>query len=274
MKSRWLVNLVLLVLVAAAAGVLFFKREPSTASGHALSTLTPQAIQHIRIEKSGQPAVAFEKRGNIWHMTEPLAARADAHRIGGLLTLAQARSETRFAASDLARFELDKPLARVTLDQQTFSFGGTHPLKQQLYVQSGDAVYLVSAVYFTDIAKRVEDYLSKQLLPEGVQPVGFKSGAVTWQRIDGQWRRTPPKPDVSQDDANRFADAWRQALASSVSAQTGKALAVLELTLADGKIIPIDILQREPELILFRRDEKLAYRFGPETARQMLRMIE
>lgn len=274
MKSKWLTNLLLLVLVLAAAGVLFLKREPAPAPGHALSALTPQTISQIRIEKAGQAAVRLEKRGDTWFMTEPLQARADLNRVEGLMSIAQATSAKQFPATDLARFELDKPLAQLTLDQQTFSFGATHPLNQQMYVQSGNAVYLVSTVYFTDIAKRTTDYLSKQLLPDGAQPVGFATAQVKWQRVDGKWQRTPAKTEVTQNDANRYADIWRQALASEVSTQGGKALGTVDLTLADGKVLHLDILQREPELIVWRSDEKLAYRFGSETSRQLRKILE
>jgi hypothetical protein len=274
MKSRWLSNLLLLTLVLAAAGALFWPRALEKATGHPLSALTPQSVTQIRVEAAGRAPLTLEKRNDAWFMREPYAARADQHRVEGLLSLTQARSEKKFAATDLARFELDKPLARVTLNQQTFSFGGTHPINQQLYVQTGDAVYLVSAIYFADIAKRPEDFLSKQLLAEGAQPIGFSSDKVKWQRIDGQWQRTPAKPDITQNDANRYADTWRQALASEVSARTGTALGSIDLTLANGKQIRFDILQRTPELVLWRSDEKLAYRFGPETSKQLLQVIE
>lgn len=274
MKSRWLTNLLLLAVVLAAAAALFWPREPGPASGLALSALTPQTITQIRIEPTGRAAVVLQKRGDAWFMNEPYAARADLNRVQGLLSLSQARSEKKFAATDLARFELDKPLARVTLNQQLFTFGGVHPLNQLLYVQTGDAVYLVSPVYFSDVAKRTEDYLSKQLLPETAQPIGFASDKVKWQRIDGQWQRTPAKAEITQNDANRHADIWRQALASEVSAQGGKAQGQIELTLADGKRIHFDILQRAPELVLWRADEKLAYRFGQETSKQLLGIFD
>lgn len=273
MKSKRLTNLLLLTLVLAAAGALFWPRALEKTDGHPLSTLTPQSVTQIRVEAAGRVPLTLEKRNDAWFMREPYAARADQNRVEGLLSLTQARSEKKFPATDLARFELDKPLARVTLNQQTFSFGGTHPINQQLYVQTGGAVYLLSTIYFTDIAKRPEDFLSKQLLADGAQPVGFSSDKVTWQRIDGQWRRTPAKPDITQNDANRYADTWRQALASEVSTQGGTALDSVGLTLADGKQIRFDILQRAPELIVWRGDEKLAYRFGPEASRQMLEII-
>jgi len=95
--------------------------------------------------------------------------------------------------TDLARFELDKPLARIKLGAQEFSFGATQPLSNQLYVHTQGAVYLISPVYFIDAAQPAQAFISN----------------VCWQMTKSRWgsnlRASPwPATTVLAHDAARI----------------------------------------------------------------------
>lgn len=270
MSSRLWVNLALALAVGILTWLVFFKPEPAATSKHTLSTLTPAAIKEIGIAPAQRPRVVLVKRANNWFVTEPFAARADAARVDGLLGLLSAESGQRFAAQDLARFELDHPLASVKIGAQEFSFGGVHPLTNQLYVLTQGAVYLVSPVYFVDVAKQPADYASKQLLDTDENPVAFEFMTFKLTRTDGKWHKATADAALSQDEANKFADEWRHAQALAVSQpQAFQATEHITLRFASGKTLKLQATQQGQEWVVLREDEKLAYHFTLDAARRL-----
>ena len=270
MSYRLWVNLALALAVAALAWLVFFKTAPNDSAKHKLSTLTPSSINEITITLAQRPRVVLTKRAGNWFVTEPFAARADRTRVDSLLGLLSAESGQRFAAKDLARFELDRPLASVKIGTQEFWFGGVHPLSNQLYVLTQGAVYLISPVYFVDVAKQPTDYAAKQLLAETENPVAFEFATFKLTRTDGKWQKEPADAVLSQDDANKFADEWRHAQALAVSQpRTFKATEQITLRLASGKSLALHAAQQEQEWVVLREDEKLAYHFTLDAARRL-----
>ncbi|MBT9612858.1 MAG: DUF4340 domain-containing protein [Burkholderiales bacterium] len=269
MNSRLWVNLALALAVVALAWLVFFKPEPTDSSKHKLSSLAPASINEITITPAQRPRVVLEKHSGNWMVTEPYAARADAARVESLLGLLTAESGQRFAAQDLARFELDHPLARVKIGAQEFTFGGVHPLTNQLYVLTQGVVYLISPVYFVDVAKQPTDYASKQLLDAAENPVAFEFATFKLTRTDGKWQREPADI-LSQDDANKFADEWRHAQALAVSQPHAfKATEHITLRFASGKTLKLQTAQQDQEWVVLREDEKFAYHFTLDAARRL-----
>ena len=266
------INLGLAVLTAALIWVVFFK--PETRSGkipYPLSTLTAASVGEITITPANRPRVVLTQRKGEWFVTEPFNARADMSRVENLLGLLSAQSANRLAAQDLTRFGLDKPLARVRVGTQEFAFGGTQPLTDQLYVLTQGAVYLISPVYFVDVAKQASDYISKQFFDDQAVPVAFTFSRFTLTRHAGQWHMTPAAALRSQDDANMFADEWRHALAMSVAPEAmPKSAEAVTVTLHSGKVVNIQITRGADEWVLRRDDTGLAYHFTPQAAKRLL----
>jgi len=78
-------------------------------------------------------------------------------------------------------------------------------------------------------------------------------------------------PDLSQDDINRWVDDWRQASALHAAPFVhGKPVGEISVYLKNGKKLMLGILQREPELVLLRTDEKLQYYFVATVAKRLL----
>ena len=271
MSQRLWINAGLAALVATLGWLVFFKPETLPSADYKLSTLATTSVDEISIALANRPRVMLRKRKGEWFVTEPFAARADSARIEGLLGLLAAQSAKRMAAQDLARFQLDKPLARVRIGNQEFVFGGTQPLTNQLYVLTQGAVYLVSPVYFVDVAKQAADYISKQFLDDNEVPLAFEFPRFKLSRIDGKWRMTPQAGAPTQDDANRFADEWRHAMAMNVApAAIPKTGEFISVKLNSGKTIKVYYTRDETEWVLVRDDEKLAYHFTAEAAKRLL----
>ena len=273
-KRQLWINLALGVPIAALVWVVFFKADTPGVHLYPLSSLSPSQVDKIVIAPAQQPRIVLHKRQNTWFVIEPLSARADAARIANLLGLLAAQSEKRIVTTDLGRFELDKPLARLTLGSQEFDFGSTQPLSNQLYVHTQAAVYLISPVYFVDVAKQPNDYVAKQLLAPDENPVAFEFATFKLIRSDGKWQKEPQKEPgdaaLSQDDANKFADEWRHAQAFAVSQPaTFQAAEHITLRFASGKSLTLQAAQQGQEWIVLRADEKLAYHFMPDAARRL-----
>ncbi len=273
MRSRLLLNLALLLAVAALAAAVYWQRKDKDAALHRLSAQDPAAIASVRVERPGQPPLVLERRGGGWGMSSPLAARAEPIQVERLLAVLAAESRQRLPATDLARFELDRPAARLVADGQALAFGTVNPLTREQYVQAGDWVYLVDARRTADALAPATRYLSPRLLAEEETPAGFDFGDLSLQQADGKWVLQPaPTERPSQDDLNRWAQEWRLARAQQVEslAAGAKPLATVKVTLTAGQTLAIEVLAREPETVLARPDEKLEYRFPRAVGERLL----
>ncbi len=271
-KRQLWVNLGLAVAVAVLAWLVFLKPEtPADAALYKLSALSASQVNEISITPANQPRIALRKQQKTWFVTEPINARADTLRVDSLLGLLTAKSEKRMPAQDLARFELEKPLARVKLGAQEFAFGGTQPLTNQLYVHTQGAVYLISPVYFIDVIKPAPAFISKQILADDEVPVAFEFSHFALKRVNGTWHMTPPASTLTQDSANTFADEWRHALAMSVQPTvTPQSTTVVRVTFQSGKTANLFVSQDANGWLLLREDEHLAYRFTTPAGKTLL----
>lgn len=271
MKRQLWINLGLAVGVVVLAWLVFFKSEDLADAGlHKLSSLKAAQVDNIRIRVPNQPPIALVKKQNVWFLTEPLNARADPLRVESLLGVLTAQSEKRFAAQDLARYELDNPLAQLQLGTQSFAFGGVQPLSNQLYVLTNEAVYLISPVYFLDVTKPLTNLIAKQILAPDEVPVAFEFPHYTLTRKEGTWRMTPPAESFTQDGANAFADEWGQAQANIVSQpQHFKGKERITIRFASGKSLLLLAAQQGAEWVVQRADSQLTYHFTLEAAQSL-----
>ena len=94
MRSRWLLNLALLLLVLLLALAVMYRRhidqQPVTAR---LTTINPEAIEHVRILYADGEDIRLEKRQGSWSLLAPLRARVSQAKLRNLVALAGASSE-------------------------------------------------------------------------------------------------------------------------------------------------------------------------------------
>ncbi len=271
MRRRAWLNIGLAAVVAILAWWVFFKPETLPKENYKLSTLAPTSIAEISVALANRPRVVLIKRKDEWFVSEPFPARADSARVENLLGLLTAQSATRLPAQDLARFQLDTPLARVRIGSQEFLFGATQPLSNQLYVLTQGSVYLISPVYFVDVAKQAADYVAKQLFANHEIPTAFEFPRYKLTQTDGKWRLSPQAGAPTQDEANIFADEWRHAMAMSVAPATGpNSSELVAVKFNSGKWIKVYFTHKDSEWMLTRDDEKLVYQFTSEAAKRLL----
>jgi hypothetical protein len=284
MKSRWLVNLVLLLLVAGIALFLYLRPKPvqQAVQEFAVSALNPNSLTRLSIETPGKKPVIFEKQQGRWRMTQPFSARADVPSVGRVLSIVGATSKEKFPAVDLSRFGLDNPAMKVRIDDQEFSFGMYHPVSGEQFVAYKDSVYVLPAVYSEGAATQPLELLNKRPLDDDEQIVGFDfSHLEQWEstrlsldlQADGKWKVVPEKAKPSQDAINEwFSSNWQNLTANSVEPYTldEKPHPYVTLKLKNGKSLRLFKMQESPELLLVREDQKMQYHFPQDVGFEAL----
>jgi hypothetical protein len=276
MRNRWLLNLALLALVAGLALVLFYRPGQAPAPKAPLTALAPEAVTRLRLARPGQPDIELAKADGRWRLTRPFAARANRFNVENLLSLAGAPTEARLAAdaATLAQYGLDKPLERVTLDDEEIAFGALHPFNDRQYVRYRDAVYLVPAHLYGPAGYTVGQLLDPRLLEPGTRITALRLPGFALTLTDGTWQRRPEDKGLSGDRLNDFVAEWQHASALSVERYRGAPVrARIELTVTHGaatRTLALGVLAEQPELVLHRADEGLEYHFPADLGRRLL----
>ncbi|MDE2089529.1 MAG: hypothetical protein KGJ12_05870, partial [Gammaproteobacteria bacterium] len=91
-SARALLNLALLLLVAVLATFVALHPSKKKPPPPRLTSLAPDQIKSIRIERHGHAAITLAKQaGGHWRIRAPIDAAANDFRINNLLRLARAR---------------------------------------------------------------------------------------------------------------------------------------------------------------------------------------
>jgi hypothetical protein len=275
MRSRWLVNLGLLLLIAGLGLFLYFnpKKEEPSFNEVKVSEISPADIAKIEIEFPAKNPVVLEKRDGHWKLIQPYEARAGEAPVGRILAILNADSVDKFDASELARFGLDNPSLRLRLDGKEILFGTYNPVNGRQYIAFNSSVYLVSTQFYDAAGTQIVELLDKRLLAPNEKVAGFdfshleqweESGLVV-KHNDGTWQVSIPgaKPDKAQMD-EWFGDGWQTLSAKSVEPYKRNSQEnhpYFEILLQDGKRIRVEKHLESPELILARPDEAMQYHF-------------
>ncbi|MGQ0522948.1 MAG: DUF4340 domain-containing protein [Betaproteobacteria bacterium] len=271
MTRGWLLNAVLLLAVAALASFLAFRPRSDAPGQHRLTTLKANAVSDIRLERSGRPPVLLRRENNQWTITAPVPARADNFQVARLLGILDATATQRLPGQDLARFGLDSPLARLTIDGAQFDFGSVNAVTREQYVLTAGVVHAVAPRYGAALAGDVSELIARQPFPAGESPVRFAFPGFTIAQDGNRWQVMPASGDVSQDDINRWIDAWRHAHALRAEPDPGGTpLETITIQMRSGTGLALHVVQKGPEYIIARPDEKLRYHFAPEIAKRLL----
>jgi len=274
LKRGLLVNILLAVLVAGLGAWMMWKPGEKLEPTRALTTKKPSDVKRVSIERKGLAPFVLENHDGHWVQTAPFRARTDSSKVPRLLDLLGARAKTTYPATDLARFELDQPFARVTVDDQVFAFGMVNAITNEQYVLTGDTVYLVSPIHGFALPTQADSLASHMLLADDEIPRAFVLSGAKLEIQDGKWVRTPIPADaakLSQDDYVRWVDSWRYASSLATNLPAGKPSAEsLLISLQNGRSIDIRVQTRTPDVRLLRMDENMEYVFSADTGANLL----
>ncbi len=263
MNPRTTLNFALALAIVAVGAALYFKfrNDADEVRGtFAVIADTATDLRRIEIQRGSAQSIVLERNDRHWRMTAPRAARLDDLQLGRVLDIGRLRASVRLRADDLARFELDKPWAKISFNEHPVYFGSTNPLTQELYLRSGEHIYAVPRRIAAAVPSSTAKLLAHGLLAVNEHPVAFEFAHFSLRNDTARWQLVPPDPKLSQDDLVRWVDQWR--LASSVVTQPGSTPGNTEsitIELRDMRKIMLSVLARSPDLVLLRHDEMLEY---------------
>jgi len=283
----WLTLAALAALVIALGLWVYYRPASVQSETYALSALQSKDVKRSRVERSGAKdsaagstessagtamgTIVLERRNDQWRMSAPVTARAEAFQVERLLSILEARSAVRYPAGDLARYGLDKPYAKVTLEDQSFVYGAINRTTREQYVLTHDDVYLVALAYTTALPRDADSLLARQLFGTDEIPIAFELADFSLSLKEGTWTASGLPRDTSADERNAWVDAWRHASAIRATRSDAAAPAAnVKVGLRDGRTITIGVLKRDPEVVLLRRDEGIEYHFFGDTGKRLL----
>lgn len=267
----WL-TLAVMLAVTAGLGAWLALRAPATEPMRVrVAEHEPQAVRTLALAWPDGTQVTLEKADGGWRIVAPHAARADAFLVERALTLLDATSEVALPATELARFDLAPPRVTVSFDEHTVALGALHPLTGGLYVRRGDAVLLLEARYAGVIPQDPAALNDKRLLAPDERPTAFVFPDFTVRRTEHGWRVTPDANGASQDEILNWVEGWQLASALRAEPFAGAPPATrITLELADGRRIPVSVMERDGEIAFSRHDERMRYTLFPKNARRLL----
>jgi uncharacterized protein DUF4340 len=287
----WLSLGALFVVVLALGAWIYYKPSADVAATHALSALKSGDVKRIRFQRTAavdsasaaslssvqaqQPAgttvIALDRRNDSWLMTAPLVARAEKFQVERMLSILEARSVVRYAAADLSRYGLDTPQVTLTLEDQVFAYGAINNLTREQYVLTGNAIFLVPLAYSIGLPRNVDALLALRLFDGDEAPARFELPGFSVALREGTWTVTPATNDAGPDERHAWVDTWRNASAIRAARSVkGDSSEAVKVGLKDGRTITLAILQREPELVLLRRDEGIEYHFFGDSGKRLI----
>jgi len=277
MRGKIWLNLVLLLLVSLLALVAYLEpgsQQPDHAQS--LMSLPVSQVERIQLQQGDAQAITVERQVNGWMIVDPIRVAASDYRIDSLLQLLSATSYSSFAASvrPLSAFGLEQPLARVLFNDRAVLFGDIEPLNNRRYVLIDDQVHLIDDRYFYQSQLLLSALVDTALLPAGSRLVQISLPGLSLGQHQGDWQLQSPDDGVevaAMDDVNELVNEWQNARALQVSRyQADVAEADIELVDADGGSMMLELLAREPELILGRKELGLRYHFTADQADRLL----
>lgn len=284
MIKRWLINLGLLLLIAAIVTFLYLRPQPEVEGPRQqeISSLKLADISSVQIEFPARAPVSFEKIDGYWHLTQPYQTRADQPTVQRIMSIVAAASTEKFPADNLEKFGLDQPKLKLKLDEHEFLFGTYNPVSSEQYVAHQGAVYLLAPIYSETAATQVVEMIDKKPLKPTEKIAGFDfSHLEQWEDtrlnvdlVDGKWKVSAENAKPEQDEMNEWLDlTWLQSSARLVEPYKPDYKTTypsFEVKLEGGGKVHFDKMQEAPELMLGRPDEGLIYRYPNDIGFAML----
>ncbi|OIQ91111.1 hypothetical protein GALL_269620 [mine drainage metagenome] len=289
MKKRWILNFLLLCVVAGLVAFLYLrpKHVVQQDATYEISNYKLSDFNAISVEFPAKAAVTFEKVKGYWRLTAPYQTRADQLSVERILSIIAAKTQNKIISTDLEKFGLKNPSIRLKLfrdknNSEEFLFGTHNPVTEEQYVAYKNAIYLLPNSYAESASTQVIEMIDKSPLKPTEKVIGFDfSHLEQWEEsglnigmVDGKWHVSIAKAKPQQNDLNEWLDySWVHAYAKSVELYTPDRKATypsFEVKLADGSKVHFDKIQESPELLLARPDEGIEYHFDAEGGFNML----
>ena len=288
MKSRWLINigLLLLVLITFFYSWTIFQKEPVESIRFELSKFKLSDFNELKIDFPSRISTHFKIVDNHWRMLSPHKARADELYVYRILSVLASSSLEKLSSDDLSKYGLDQPNLKITFLgnnlKEVFLFGTYNPINEDQYVLYKDNVFLISGGFSETAAFMSTELIEKNPIAkyEKIKSFNF-SRLEQWQdsrlklnNINNAWNVEGKNLLITQSDVNEWYEmTWKNIPAKSVKPYKMDeriGYKSFDIVLKDNKKLNFYRIEESPELLLFRKDEGLLYHFPSDLGFTML----
>ena len=291
-------NARLAVIVLLLALIAWFKPGLKQYQYQYLSSLNPEQVHTIIIERRGIEPVRLTKQGQHWLMQSPYPLPANPLRVRTVLALAAKRSYSNFDVpdSELKKYALDKPELSVWLDNDRFDLGSEAPLNGQRYamniqdnIHSGkNTVHLINGAVYYQLRAPVDSFISPSLLPPDADLEQIQWAGYSLTLKNGQWQLKTHREnaDIQPDSVVQFIHNWQSIQASRVetglkvnlntldAGQTAEKTITIHYKLNDREqTISYHIIQEGRQIKLLRQDLSIAWWLTPQQLKLLTEFI-
>ncbi len=288
MKSRWLINigLLLLVLITFFYSWTIFQKEPVESIRFELSKFKLSDFNELKIDFPSRISTHFKIVDNHWRMLSPHKARADELYVYRILSVLATSSLEKLSSDDLSKYGLDQPNLKITFLgsnlKEVFLFGTYNPINEDQYVLYKDNVFLISGGFSETAAFMPTELIEKNPIAKSEKIKSFNfSRLEQWQdsrlklnNINNAWNVEGKNLLIAQSDVNEWYEmTWKNIPAKSVKPYKMDeriGYKSFDIVLKDNKKLTFYKIEESPELLLFRKDEGLLYHFPSDLGFTML----
>lgn len=267
MKSRWIINILLLVAIGALSLIAHFMpgtdEQPEAVS---ITGLSKDQLRRIHINRPiREDLVLLKNAAGNWDIDRTPALPADRLQMNALLNLAEQPAVRSYPAAELqlSQLQLAPPYATVFLNDTAVEFGNLEPIEGLRYVRVADRVHLIPDNYMQLIELSYTQFVRRRLFEKGARIEAITLPGMSLGKAKQEWV-VKPEQEISADELQAFIDRWQEATSFNIHAATAvKGSETVEIKLKDHKNrIRFLIASREPELVLVRPDLGIQYHMG------------
>ena len=277
MKSRLLLNLLLIGVLALLGAYLFLNQEPEIVKSDQLVDLDKNEIDRITIVRENSFEMDFKKNGITWKITKPFRARANSEVIKLVLDLAEAPIINEVNKSS-EKFGFNPPQYTVILDQEIIKFGNINDVTNEQYLKVNDRVFLTNTHHGYNLPYDPIKVVDRKLL--GAEEVPVKFETKTWRAergANGIWAMTSKTgnlPMITSAKIKIWAMGWPYTTATQTTITerpTDSMTNSIKVSFENGRQISVSIEEIEKGYLLHRSDEDIIYKVGSDAG---LRLID
>ena len=274
LSKRWIVNYVLLVLIAALtyAGLRVNEESGSEASA-GISKLTVEDIDALEIE-NGDSLIRLVRRDGAWTIESPInwpAHNASIKRLLGIVDM-EASALGDAAGIDLAPLGLHQPVATLRFNDSQLLLGTNNNIGARRYAMIESKVYLLPDAHLPFISQGLAGVIDRHLLPQRFVPQSLQLPDFDIQRSDDNGWHSPQAQHLASARLGQLVANWQSLKASRVTRFTPGAasLKVIGLQLADGQSMQFLLMSIDPEIVIAHPQIGLQYHFRSDYYNQLI----
>jgi hypothetical protein len=238
-----------------------------------LAGFDPEAIQQIRITRTGKDVIVLTKTLTGWDMNSPVEISANPFRINSILAISQTQALTLSDMDDITLTQLGFSPASVSLalDEHLFTFGNTEPIHSGRYVMYDNTVYIVEDNLYQQLLQEPGFFINTRLLDADSKLVQIKYPGFELHFRDNVWVVVDDDITLTPDELNNVTATWTGLEAIRVTTSINNVYpADIVLVTGAGDQIALAVTATTDGLILSRKDTGLDYWFNPDSAAQLL----